>query len=84
MKTFWISFAGAESTRVCLLDAPDEIVARVQAHARKLYRPGDQLLILEIPPDMAEHALPRNRWLTEDELKSVEAETLGDVDPSVN
>lgn len=86
MKTFWLSFAEADgkTARVYLLDATDEILARVMAHQRKLYRPGDQLLIIEVPPTEAEHALPRNRWLTEEELRSVDAAKLGDVDPSVS
>lgn len=86
MKTFWLSFAEADgkTARVYLLDATDEILARVEAHRRRLYRPGDQLLIIELPPtELKYHALPRDRWLTDDELHSVQAMKLGDVDPSV-
>ena len=86
MKTFWLSFAEADgkTARVYLLDATDEILARVEAHRRKLYRPGDQLLIIEVPPGEPEHALPGDRWLTDEELRSVDAAKLGDVDPSVS
>lgn len=78
MKTFWLSFAPEKGpSRVVLLDGADEVVARVKAHTMKLYRPGDQLLILEIPDDWPEAlTLPRNRELTEEELAGVEAETL--------
>ncbi len=85
MPTYWLSFAPQSGpARVYLLDAQDEIVARVKAHAQKLYRPGDELLIFQIPETAEELALPRNRQLTEDELESVGAKRLGDVDPSVS
>ena len=86
MKTFWLSFVEADgkTARVYLLDATDEILARVEAHRRRLYRPGDQLLIIEVPPGEPEHGLPRDRWLTDEELRSVDAAKLGDVDPSVS
>ncbi len=86
MGTFWLSFAdGISPGRVVLLDGEDEIVVRVKAHAMKFYRPGDQLLILPLPPQFTEElALPRNRWLTEEEIASVGAQKLGDIDPSVS
>jgi hypothetical protein len=76
MPVFWLSFAPETGPgRVFVLDAADEVVARVKAHSMKLYRPGDQLLIiLHIPDDWPEAQLPRNRELTEAELASVEAE----------
>ena len=81
MAVFWLSFAPETGpSRVFLLDAADEVVARVKAHSMKLYRPGDQLLILPIPDDWPEAALPRDRELTEEELESVEAENLGSAD----
>ncbi len=82
MATYWLSFAPESGpSRVVLLDGADEVVVRVKAHKMKLYRPGDQLLILEIPPGKPELDLPRNRELTESELASVGAELLGDSDP---
>lgn len=79
MKTFWVSMAPPEgAARVVLLDAEDGVVARVRMHAMKLYRKGDQVLILEIPPHMPEYELPRNRLLTEEELRSVDASTIGE------
>jgi hypothetical protein len=48
--------------------------SRASSCSMKLYRPGDQLLILHIPDDWPEAQLPRNRELTKEELASVEAE----------
>lgn len=86
MKTFWLSFCPEGGPgRVVLLDAEDEVVARLEAHLMKLYRPGDQLLIIEMTGAHADElALPRNRELTEEELASVQAVVLGDVDRSVS
>lgn len=80
MKTFWLSFAEADrvTARVYLLEAKDEVLARLMAHQRRLYRPGDQLMIIEIPHTEPEWHLPRNRWLTAEELSAVGASKLGD------
>ena len=59
MAVFWLSFASETGpARVVLLDAADEILARVKAHSMKLCRPGDQLLILPIPDDWPEAQPP--------------------------
>ena len=84
-KTWWLSFADGNSPgRVVLLDGEDEVVVHVKAHTMRFYRPGDELLILPVRPDDPEYALPRNRWLTKEEIASVGAQRLGDIDPSVS
>lgn len=86
MPTYWLSFAPESGpARVYLLDGADEVVARVKAHAQKLYRPGDELLIFEIPADARElDGVPRGRELTEAELALVDAQKLGDIDPELS
>jgi hypothetical protein len=84
--TFWLSFTDGKSPgRIVLLDGEDEVVVRVKAHAMGFYRKGDQILVLPLPEQFKEElALPRNRWLTEEEIQSVGAEKLGDVDPALS
>lgn len=79
MKTYWLSFAPkAGPTRVVLVDAENQWTARSRGHRMGFYRDGDQVLIIEIPPEEAEHRLPRDRELTEAELRGVEATSLGE------
>lgn len=73
MKTFWLSFAADEGRggRVVLVDAES---AREAADASFLWvQAGDETLVLEIPPGVPEFRLPRNRVLTEEEIRGVGA-----------
>ena len=78
MNTYWLSFAPQSGpARVFLIDATDKIAAHQRIVQMGLLREGDETLILLIPEHMGEHALPRNRELTEGELQSVGAIKLG-------
>lgn len=72
MKTYWLSFAGEEPPgRVVIVDAES---AQEAAGAGALWaRPGDELLVLEVGEGSAELSLPRNRELTEKEIRGVGA-----------
>ena len=85
MPTFWLSFAPPVDHgpgRVAMIDADSERDASLKAHILGLVNRGDETLILEMPEDAEELALPRNRILTVEELKSVGAQLLGNVDGS--
>lgn len=70
MTTFWLSFAPETGPgRVILVDAATKTRAHLKALALGMSREGDEVLILEIPPDAPEHALPRDRELTEAEIR---------------
>lgn len=72
MKTFWVSLAPeAGAARVVLVDA--ESAQEASAASALWAKPGDQTLVLEIPPDEPEFRLARNRELTEAEIRSVGA-----------
>lgn len=81
MKTYWISMAPTKGgkARTVLVDAPDPKAANLRVHRLGLYQSGDEFYIIPIPPGEREHSLPRDRLLTEDELRSVGAVTLGEV-----
>lgn len=72
LKTFWLSFAAEDGTgRVVLVDA---VSAQEASAAGVLWaKPGDELLVLEIPPETEEFGLPRDRELTEEEIRGVGA-----------
>jgi hypothetical protein len=77
MKTYWVSMAPPEGeARVVLVDAIGGAFARLKMHQLRLYRDGDQVLILELPEHVQEAKLPRDRVLTKEELESVDASTL--------
>lgn len=79
MRTFWLSFAADEGRggRVVLVDAES---SREAADASfRWVQAGDETLILEIPPEMPEFRLPRNRVLTEAEIAGVGAMQLGEA-----
>lgn len=79
MKTYWLSFAPeAGPGRVMLVDADSKAAAHQKALRLGMNREGDEVLIIEIPPEEAEHRLPRDRELTEAELRGVEATSLGE------
>jgi hypothetical protein len=81
MKTFWISMAPQQGkARTVLVDAESSHEANSKVHRLGLYKPGDEFYIIELPADTIEHTLPRNRVCTEDELRSVGACTLGEVE----
>ena len=64
MKTWWVSMAPPTGeARVVLIDAIGEAFARLRMHQLRLYRDGDQVLILELPEHFPEAKLPRNRVL---------------------
>lgn len=75
MKTFWLSYAppSPERGRVMLVDAPTPELAHLRATVLGMSHEGDEVLILEIPPGTDEHRLPRNRELTEAEIRGVGA-----------
>lgn len=85
MPTFWLSFATrTPPARVCLIDALSFPAAHRKAHELGLNVPGSEVLGFEIPPDALEFALPRDRHLTAQELASVGAGTLGNLNPDVS
>jgi hypothetical protein len=72
MKTFWLSFAAEDgSGRVVLVDA--ESAQEASAAGAVWAKPGDELLVIEIPPETEEFGLPRDRELTEEEIRGVGA-----------
>lgn len=74
MPTFWLSFAPETGPgRVILVDAATATGAHQKALRLGMSREGDEVLILEIPPDAPEHSLPRDRELTEAEIRGVGA-----------
>jgi hypothetical protein len=80
MKTFWCSMAPETGpARVVLVDAESEEQAGL--HQARFVKPGDETLIIEIPPEELEYRLPRNRVLSDDELRDVGAILLADCDP---
>lgn len=80
MKTFWLSYAGDEPpARVMLVDAATPELAHLRATLLGMSRKGDEVLILEIPPDADEHRLPRDRELTEAEIRGVGALPLDEA-----
>jgi hypothetical protein len=79
MKTYWLSFAPEEGrARVMVVDATGKRQAYERAVRLGMSREGDEVLIIEIPPEEEEHRLPRDRELTEADLRGVGAVLLGD------
>lgn len=78
LKTFWLSFAAEDGTgRVVLVDAAS---AQEAADASSLWaKAGDETLVVEIPPETSEFTLPRNRVLTEEEIRGVGALQIGEA-----
>lgn len=84
MKTFWISMAPPKGKgRTVLVDAKDAKDANLKVHLLGLYRKGDEFYIVEIPPTELEYTLPRDRLVTDEELRGVGAVTLGEVDAAM-
>jgi hypothetical protein len=81
VKTFWLSYAPPppERGRVMLVDAATPALAHLKATVLGMSREGDQVLILEIPPDTREYQLPRDRELTEAEIRGVGALPLDEA-----
>ena len=79
MKAWWGSMAPPTGeARVVLLEADDAMLARMKMHRLKLWRAGEQVLILPLRDSMPEAKLPKNRVLTREELESVNASTVGE------
>ena len=80
LKTWWVSLAPPKGkARVVIVDSLTMMSANAKVHRLGLYRQGDESYIVCIPPTEAEHALPRDRVLTEDELLSVNAASAGEL-----
>jgi hypothetical protein len=81
MKTFWISMGKPHGGkgRVALVDAETAHLARARGHQLGLYEQGDEFYIVEIPPTELEWTLPRDRIVTEEELRAVGACTVGEL-----
>ncbi len=80
MKTFWVSMASNGKGRLVLVDAEDAMAANQKVHQLGFYRQGDEFYIVEIPPTELEHTLPRERLITDEELRGVGAVTLGELE----
>lgn len=85
VETYWISMApDAGASRVVLIDAISRHHAVARIHELGLYVKGEEFLVFVIPQEEPELGLPRDRVLTVEELESVGAKKLGDVDPDLS
>jgi hypothetical protein len=69
--------------RTVIVDAEDPKAANAKVHRLGLYRQGDEFYIVEIPPTELEYTLPRDRLVTDEELRAVGACTLGELDQAM-
>lgn len=82
-STWWLSFAlkDGKTSYVVIVDAPSFEEAHQKA-CRLGLNPGGEVLGFPIPTGFPEHSLPRDRFLTPEELAEVGSQRLGDVDGS--
>ncbi len=80
---WWLSFAKDDgvTSYVCIVEAGSFLEAHFRATAAGI-NPGGEVLGFPIPDEADEAKLPRNRLLTEQELRAVGAKKQYEVDGS--
>lgn len=83
MKLWWLSFASeTENLGVVITEAVD-IVNAVRKCWLLGINPGGQVMSLEILPDSDEAKMPRDRLLSEKEIRAAGAEKIKEQTPEV-
>ena len=78
MPVYWLSLAPEDGeARVCIVEAESFMAANAKRRALRLSVPGAEVFGFPIPEYEPEYGLPRDRFLTEEELLAINTTTLG-------